>query len=211
MTEVCSLPSEQLIIFDCDGVLVDSEPLANTLLEEALLPYFGKDAKRVTENSIGRSFSDIRDQIEKQLSTKLPNAFWENLQDKTLIGLASTLRPDPALREFLESLSSPFCVASSGSHQKIRTSLAAAELLDLFDHAIFSAEDVTIGKPAPDLFLLASGRYRTAAKNCLVIEDSHPGLEAARAAGMSALHFVPNQDFLGPGQINQLQMLVEYL
>lgn len=205
------MPCNQLIIFDCDGVLVDSEPLANALLEAALLPYFGKGARRMTENSIGRSFTDIRNQIEQQLKSPLPHDFWAELQDKTLSALADTLQPDPALRSFLEGLTVPFCVASSGSHEKIITSLAAAQLLDLFDRAIFSAEDVNQGKPAPDLFLLAARHHHVSPKNCLVIEDSNPGLEAARSAGMMALHFVPNKSHLEPGQISQLQALTEHL
>ena len=205
------MPRNQLIIFDCDGVLVDSEPLANGLLEAALLPYFGRDAKRMTENSIGRSFADIRQQIEQRLPDELPQDFWTQLQSNTLSALSDTLQPDPALRGLLEGLTVPICVASSGSHEKIRTSLAAAQLLDLFDRAIFSAEDVVRGKPAPDLFLLAAQRHHVSHQDCLVIEDSIPGLEAARAAGMTALHFVPNEFHLEPGQINQLHTLTEHL
>ena len=211
MNEVDVLAKTQLVIFDCDGVLVDSEPFANGLLHHALEPYVGQEAAKFTQNAIGRSFKDIQRSIESTIPGGLPAYFWQDLQSATLAGLPAALKPDPELRKFLKQLSRPFCVASSGSHEKIRTTLAAVNLLDLFDQQIFSAEDVASGKPAPDLFLFAAAHNQTPPDACLVIEDSAPGLAAAAAAKMRSLHFIPDASWTASNQITRLENLVEHL
>ena len=200
-----------LIIFDCDGVLVDSEPLAHKLLSRALLPYFKAQAAPLATACVGRAYPDIQRFINAQAASPLPAGFWDQLQQATLVALQADLLPDPDLRSLLEALPLPFCVASSGAHEKIRLSLQAVHLLDLFEGQIFSAEDVARGKPAPDVFLFAAQQNRVNPSNCLVIEDSNPGVEAGRAAGMTTLQYLPNSDSSQRNQIQALRQLLQWL
>ena len=199
-----------LIIFDCDGVLVDSEPLAHALLTRALRPYTG-NAEALSAACTGRSYPDTQGFINAEVDVPLPSDFWGALQAATLKSLATDLRPDPKLRALLAGLQRPFCVASSGAHDKIRLSLRAANLLDLFEGQIFSAEDVAHGKPAPDVFLLAAERNQVAPSQCLVIEDSGPGVAAGQAAGMTTLQYLPGGDGKQENQIQQLSELLQWL
>ncbi|MCH9820075.1 MAG: HAD-IA family hydrolase [Gammaproteobacteria bacterium] len=204
------MPNIDLIIFDCDGVLVDSEPLAHTLLAQALRPYC-VDAESLSAACTGRSYPDTQQFINARLDAALPPEFWDALQAETLKSLATDLLPDPKLRALLAGLQRPFCVASSGAHDKIRLSLRAANLLDLFEGQIFSAEDVAQGKPAPDVFLLAAKHNIVDPSQCLVIEDSGPGVAAGQAAGMTTLQYLPGVDGKQANQIQQLSELLQWL
>jgi len=204
------MPNIDLIIFDCDGVLVDSEPLAHALLTQALRPYCGY-AESLSAACTGRSYPDTQQFINARLDAALPPEFWDALQAETLKSLATDLLPDPKLRALLAGLQRPFCVASSGAHDKIRLSLRAANLLDLFEGQIFSAEDVAQGKPAPDVFLLAAKHNIVDPSQCLVIEDSGPGLAAGQAAGMTTLQYLPGVDGKQANQIQQLSELLQWL
>jgi HAD superfamily hydrolase (TIGR01509 family) len=204
------MPNIDLIIFDCDGVLVDSEPLAHALLSQALRPYC-VDAESLSAACTGRSYPDTQQFINARLDAPLPPDFWDVLQVATLKSLATDLLPDPELRALLAGLQRPFCVASSGAHDKIRLSLRAANLLDLFEGQIFSAEDVAQGKPAPDVFLLAAKHNIVDPSQCLVIEDSGPGVAAGQAAGMTTLQYLPGGDGKQTNQIQQLGELVQWL
>ena len=204
------MPNIDLIIFDCDGVLVDSEPLAHALLSQALRPYC-VDAESLSAACTGRSYPDTQQFINARLDAPLPADFWDVLQVATLKSLATDLLPDPELRALLAGLQRPFCVASSGAHDKIRLSLRAANLLDLFEGQIFSAEDVAQGKPAPDVFLLAAKHNIVDPSQCLVIEDSGPGVAAGQAAGMTTLQYLPGGDGKQANQIQQLSELVQWL
>lgn len=205
--KAASMTEVALIIFDCDGVLVDSEPLAHALLSHALRSHSG-EAESLAEACIGRSYPDIQRFINAHLDAPLPAGFWDALQQATLRSLQKDLRPDPELRALLTGLQGPFCVASSGTHDKIRLSLRAANLLDLFEGQIFSAEDVARGKPAPDVFLLAAKHNAVDPAQCLVIEDSNPGVAAGQAAGMITLQYLPRGD---GGQVNEIQQLRQLL
>ena len=204
------MPNIDLIIFDCDGVLVDSEPLAHALLTQALRPYC-VDAESLSAACTGRSYPDTQQFINAQLDAPLPPEFWDALQAETLKSLATDLLPDPELRALLAGLQRPFCVASSGAHDKIRLSLRAANLLDLFEGQIFSAEDVAQGKPAPDVFLLAAKHNIVDPSQCLVIEDSGPGVAAGQAAGMTTPQYLPGGGGKQANQIEQLSELVQWL
>ena len=204
------MPNIDLIIFDCDGVLVDSEPLAHALLTQALRPYC-VDAESLSAACTGRSYPDTQQFINARLDAPLPPDFWDVLQVATLKSLATDLLPDPELRALLARLQRPFCVASSGAHSKIRLSLRAANLLDLFEGQIFSAEDVAQGKPAPDVFLLAAKHNIVDPSQCLVIEDSGPGVAAGQAAGMTTLQYLPGGDGKQADQIQQLSELLQWL
>jgi len=200
-----------LIIFDCDGVLVDSEPVAHTILCSYLEPYLGAESVAIADRCVGRSYADCQRLIESIVDEPLDDIFWNDLQEQTLLTLKTTLKPDVKLRGLLESLPVPFCVASSGTHDKIRMVLGRVGVLDLFEGRIFSAEDVEVGKPEPDLFLRAADRCNAIPEACLVVEDSGPGLQAAVSAGMQPCHYAPGIPDCSPNQINELAQLVRWL
>ena len=179
-----------LVIFDCDGVLVDSEPLSNRLLAERLTAI---GLPTTTEGSIrdymGRSWSSCQALIEERLGRPLPDGFADGYHEELFAALRSELRPVAGVETALDAISSPTCVASSGAHEKIRTSLAATGLLERFEGRIFSATEVEHGKPAPDLFLHAAAAMGFAPADCVVVEDAPAGVAAGRAAGMRVLGY----------------------
>ena len=175
-----------LIIFDCDGVLVDSEPLANRVLNEHLRAV-GLDLALDESTALftGLSMNSSVALIEARLGRRLPERFVPDLRAATEHAFRGSLQPVSGIASVLERLRSPSCVASSGIHSKIRRSLELTGLRRFFpDGRIFSAEDVSRGKPAPDLLLHGASRLGFAPADCIVVEDSRPGVLAARAAGM---------------------------
>jgi HAD superfamily hydrolase (TIGR01509 family) len=181
-----------LVIFDCDGVLVDSELLSNRSDLE-LLRTFGIDLELedYMRRFVGKSAADTVRGIKAQTGVKLPDDFLERKQAHVLAAFEPALQPIEDVAVALDALPFTRCVASSSTPERIRFSLKHTGLLERFDdHAIFSATMVKHGKPAPDLFLLAATRMGHAANTCVVIEDSVAGVQAAIAAGMTALGFV---------------------
>jgi len=178
---------ERLLILDCDGVLVDSEPIANRVLNEALNDLgiaigLDESAARFT----GLSLASCAERVEQMLGAPLPESFLPDLERRTAKAFDRRLQPVRGVADLLSTIDWPRCVASSGSHRKIRHSLKIAGLARWFpDRAIFSADDVSQGKPAPDLFLLAARRLGFEPERCVVVEDSVPGVTAALAAGMT--------------------------
>jgi len=180
-----------LVIFDCDGVLVDSEPLANMVLNQHLQA-IGLDLPLAESTRLftGLSMRSSIAIIEERIGRTLPARFVDELREATAVAFRQGLQPVPGIVETLGRLRQPFCVASSGIHSKIRSSLELTGLRRFFpDQRIFSAEDVSHGKPAPDLFLHSARSLGFAAEDCVVVEDSRPGVLAARAAGMRVLGF----------------------
>lgn len=178
------------VIYDCDGVLVDSEPISNRLLAEALteigLPTTTKESVR---DFMGRSMADGLALIEARLGRPVPEDFVARYDARTEAAFARELRPVPGVIEALGAISLPDCVASSGAHPKMRFSLAKVGLLARFEGRLFSATDVARGKPHPDLFLHAARRMGFDPASTAVVEDSPAGVSAARAAGMVALGY----------------------
>jgi HAD superfamily hydrolase (TIGR01509 family) len=180
-----------LIIFDCDGVLVDSEPIANRILVEALDDVGYEIAlDEAVARFVGRSMAAVVGMVEADLGRPLPEGFIDALQARTFAAFERDLTAMPGVDEVLAGLVVPVCVASSGSPDKIAHSLSLTGLERIFDGNLFSAAMVARGKPAPDLFLHAAKEMKVAPGSCLVVEDSVPGVEAARAAGMAVLGFV---------------------
>ncbi|MET3983880.1 HAD family hydrolase [Streptomyces sp. PvR034] len=186
--------SYDLVIFDNDGVLVDSEPLSNTILsgyltelghptsyEESLRDYMGAAVHRV------------HDTILERTGERLPEDFDDTLHARVFAAFARELRPVAGAVEVLEELTArgiPYCLASSGSHERIRVGHRTTGLDEWFEEEwIFSSEDVGKGKPAPDLFLHAAARMGVEPARCVVVEDSPLGVRAARAAGMDVFGF----------------------
>jgi HAD superfamily hydrolase (TIGR01509 family) len=186
------LPSVELIIFDCDGVLVDSELLANNVLAKALqdlgLPY---DTARTIDSFMGRSLKSCFEQIERELGASLPNDFGARLDRDTYLAFEQDLQSVPFIATALDQIQAHYksCVASSGSHEKMQLTLGKTGLFNRFENRIFSASEVKQGKPKPDLFLHAAARMGVLPTHCVVIEDSPAGVQAAKAAGMQVLGY----------------------
>ena len=181
-------PPYDLVIFDCDGVLVDSERLA-VRTEARILASLGwpLGEAEVVERFVGRSAEYMHRQIEDHLGRSID---WEvEFESRYREVFERELRPVDGVIEALGAIEVPYCVASSGTRRKIRFSLGLTGLLEYFEERIFSVEDVARGKPAPDLFLHAAEQLGVPPKACAVIEDSPAGLEAARTAGMGVFAF----------------------
>jgi HAD superfamily hydrolase (TIGR01509 family) len=179
-----------LVIFDCDGVLIDSERLA-VKVDVALLRELGwpLSEAEVIERFVGRSDRDTQAAIEAHLGRSLPDDWDEHVQSLYRELFAEGLGPVPGVVEALDRITIPSCVASSGTHEYLRYTLELTRLYDRFSGRIFSTEDVANGKPAPDLFLHAAERMGAEPDCCVVVEDSRSGVQAARAAGMRVLAF----------------------
>ncbi len=180
----------ELIIFDCDGVLVDSERLS-IRVDAIYLDRLGwpMPEAEIIERFVGRSDADMRAEIEQHIGGPIPadtDAEFERLYRDTF---AAELTPVDGICEALDAIPTPRCVASSGDHEKIRRNLALTGLAGYFGERIFSATDVPRGKPAPDLFLHAARSLGVDPARCAVVEDSAFGVDAALAAGMSAFGY----------------------
>ncbi len=193
-----------LLIFDCDGVLVDSEPIARRVLAELLAEIgFPVPDAASAENHTGVSLPAVMAMIEKTAGRALPPDFAACLRLRSQRAFDNDLQAMPAVAKALACLTVPKCVASSGSPQKVRRNLALTGLLAYFEPYLFSAEMVACGKPAPDLFLYAAQRMGESPADCIVIEDSVAGVQAGIAAGMRVLGFVGG-GHCGPGSAPRL-------
>jgi HAD superfamily hydrolase (TIGR01509 family) len=207
---VASPPLEQveLVVFDCDGVLVDSERLS-VRTEVQLLGELGWSVTEddVIERFVGRSDAHMLSVIEAQLGRPVPE-FMTQYRERLFAAFDRELTVVPGVVDALdriESLGLATCVASSGTHDKMARTLGRTGLLDRFDGRIFSATQVAHGKPAPDLFLFAAASVGVDPTRCVVVEDSRYGVEAARAAGMRSVGFAggltPAEWLEGPGTV----------
>jgi HAD superfamily hydrolase (TIGR01509 family) len=180
----------ELVIFDCDGVLVDSEVISCRAHADVLTRHgYPIDAEQVFQRFLGRSTRQANLEIEAELGRPLPDAYHSDLQDELFRSFAADLQAVPHIREALDAIAQPVCVASSGSHQRMRASLGGAGLYDRLAPNIFSASQVARGKPAPDLFLFAAAEMKVSPERSLVIEDSVAGVSGAMAAGMTVFGF----------------------
>jgi HAD superfamily hydrolase (TIGR01509 family) len=179
-----------LVIFDCDGVLVDSEVISCRVHAETLTRHgYPITADQVLVRFLGVSDREARQTIEREMGRSLPHDFETQIKQAALQRYASELAAIPHVGEAIAAIGVAKCVASSGTHEKIRHGLTCAGLYDRFGPSIFSATQVERGKPAPDLFLFAAEQMQAAPARCVVIEDSIPGITGARAAGMTVLGF----------------------
>jgi len=182
-------------IFDCDGVLVDSEPPANRVLARAISELgWPMTAEEATQRFKGLSLADCVRIVEERLGAPVPEDFLPQLNERTYEAFRRELRPVPGVERVVAALRVPHCVASSGSHEKMRLTLGLTGLLRYFDDHLFSATEVNRGKPAPDLFLHAARRMGTEPGACVVVEDSLPGVQGAVAAGMRVFGFAREEE-----------------
>ncbi|MFJ8358548.1 HAD family hydrolase [Streptomyces sp. NPDC093984] len=183
-----------LVIFDNDGVLVDSEPISNRLLAAYLTelghPTTYEDSIR---DYMGSAMHRIHDLVLERTGERLPDDFDDVFHARVFAAFERELQPVAGVENVLEKLTAdgvPFCVASSGSHDRIRVGHRTTGLDRWFDDGrVFSSQDVGRGKPAPDLFLYVAERMGVAPERCVVVEDSPLGVQAAVAAGMDVYGF----------------------
>jgi HAD superfamily hydrolase (TIGR01509 family) len=182
--------SFDLVIFDCDGVLVDSEVISCRAHAATLTRHgYPITADQVLDRFLGVSDREARLTIETELGRSLPIDFEAQMKQAALQRYADELRPIPHINDVMAAIGLPKCVASSGTPEKIRHGLTCAGLYDILSPHIFSASQVKRGKPAPDLFLFAAEQMGASPERCIVIEDSIPGVTGAVAAGMTVLGF----------------------
>jgi HAD superfamily hydrolase (TIGR01509 family) len=179
-----------VVIFDCNGVLVDSEPLATAIVSrEFVRAGFPLTPDMVARYFTGRRPADMFAEVELAAGRRLPPGFAATVAEAVLRCFRSELRPTSHAAHALSWLRGPKCVASSSSIERIRVSLESTGLIRFFEPNLFSASDVRKGKPAPDLFLYAAGKMGVEPDACIVVEDSPVGVTAGVAAGMTVVGF----------------------
>jgi HAD superfamily hydrolase (TIGR01509 family) len=179
-----------VVIFDCNGVLVDSEPLATAIVSRE----FMRAGFPLTPDMVARYFTGLRPadmfaEVERAAGRRLPPGFAAAVADAILHRFRNELHPTSHAAYALSWLRGPKCVASSSSLDRIRVSLESTGLIRFFEPNLFSASDVRNGKPAPDLFLHAAGTMGVDPGTCIVVEDSPVGVTAGVAAGMTVIGF----------------------
>jgi len=199
------MATPDLLVFDCDGVLIDSEVIScridAQLLGEAGIPV---GHETILERFTGTTSRHMYATLAAEHGITLPDDFAERVRARAYAAFEHELRPIPGVHEVLDRLSLPRCVASSSTYRRLELTLGLTGLYERFAPHIFSAEAVARGKPAPDLFLHVAARMGVAPRRCLVIEDSANGVRAARAAGMPVLGFAGGSH-CGPGHDERLR------
>jgi len=200
---VATVPTT-LIIFDCDGVLVDSEALA-CRVEVAVLHELGHPISHLEfcRRAIGRSRKDNQAMLEALWDRPLPEDYTDQVQRRLFERFRTELQPVAGMPDLVGRVAGDRCVASSSPPDRLALALALGGYAPLFGASVFSAVEVPRGKPAPDLFLHAAARRNSTPEHCLVVEDSAPGVEAAKAAGMIAIGFCGGSHCL-PGHATAL-------
>ena len=188
-----SLPS--LVIFDCDGVLVDSEHIANDVMAAHITasgwPLSGTESRKLFA---GKRMSEVMIEVEARTGRKLTDDWLERFEADRDVAFTKRLKAVAGIEDVLARLAAaeiPFCVASSGSVAKMRRSLGLTGLLPLLEAQLYSATDVERGKPCPDIFLHAAAQMGHAPHACVAVEDTPTGAAAAKAAGMRCIGYAP--------------------
>ena len=201
-----------LIIFDCDGTLVDSERLCNLGMQYQLSEYgFDYKAEDLIQKFRGVALSLIIKSIEIEQKTVLPDNFETEYRLKVSKLFDEQLKANEGVIALLESLTIPFCVASSGPVKKIKHALRVTGLAKYFGNNIFSSYDIGSWKPAPDIFLHAAKKMNVDPALCCVIEDSLVGLKAANAAKMKSIYYGPEAEAKEPTADMQVKHMAELI
>lgn len=192
-----------LVIFDCDGVLVDSEPISLAVTLEVLNAAGCRiDLETGYSQFLGRSLGSVVAWLERERGVVLTEQMLADLRRRLFARFETDLKAMPGVAKAIDALPCPFCVASSSQPDRIRLSLRLAGLLDRFEPRIFSASMVEHGKPAPDLFLHAARSLGVEPADCVVVEDSPAGIAAAKAAGMGVVAFTGG-GHAGPARLGE--------
>ncbi|MFL9893851.1 HAD family hydrolase [Paraburkholderia sp. RL17-381-BIF-C] len=179
------------LICDCDGVLVDSEIIADRVMFETLTATFpGLDFEPIVKTAFGQQTSRFLEGIEKSFDITLPANFFDTIEHNVEIALAASLSPINGVRDALQRVTLPAAVVSNSRMARVNASVRRAGLQQIFGERIFSAEQVARPKPYPDVYLFAAQTLGVEPSRCVVVEDSVAGLNAARAAGMKTIAFV---------------------
>jgi HAD superfamily hydrolase (TIGR01509 family) len=180
-----------LLICDCDGVLVDSEIVADRILVETITGlYPGRGAEQVLANGFGTQTEVLLARVADHLGEALPVNFSEELRNNLDRRLALEAEPIRGIRQALETAGLPVAVVSNSPESRVRNAIRRAEIDHLIGERIYTADHVERPKPAPDVYLLAAHSLMVPPERCIVVEDSGPGVTAAKAAGMSVIGFV---------------------
>lgn len=207
----------ELLILDCDGVVVDSEPITTRVLAEML----NEMGIAISVEEVVATFSGhtlTLEFVSERLGASLPRQFLQDYRDRSFAAIEAELKPVPGIETALDRIGIPYCIASNGPHEKMRKTLGVTALLSRFEGRLFSAADVARSKPFPDLFLFAARHFSVPPSGCLVVEDSESGVAAARAAGMTVYGYAAStaaQGLLNAGahrvfsQMTELPLLVD--
>jgi HAD superfamily hydrolase (TIGR01509 family) len=188
--QISSRSWPSLVVFDCDGVLIDSEIVVCRLTAEEFTRLgYQISTEEVITRFAGRPEREMIADVEADWGQRVPEEFFKRMRAQVEQAYATELRIMPGITRLLDRLRTAVCVASSAYPAKLKLGLATVGLYDRFAPNVVSASWVTRGKPAPDVFIYAAGWMRTPAEDCLVIEDSIPGVQAALAAGMRVFGF----------------------
>ena len=191
------------IIFDCDGILVDSETIANQVLLSMSAPFGLKmTMEEAVKNFNGRRLKNIFEQIEKLTDKKLPDRFETDFRKQTFEAFKTDLKAVKGVRKFIENLSVPYCVASSGPVEKITFNLTTTGLIQNFENRIFSSYEINSWKPDPEIFIHACNQMGFKKEECIVIEDSVAGVIAGVKGGFKVFALANEnnaQDLLDEG------------
>ena len=179
------------VIFDLDGTLVDSEELCNQAFLD-LLPQLNDTVESLLQRYRGKKLAPILADLESRLYQKLPDVFEQHYRERVAELFSRELKPMPGVIEMLETTNFPKCIASSGPLLKIRQALQVSGIAPYFGNNIFSSYEVGSWKPEPGLFQYAANAMGFMPSQCVVVEDSEVGIEAAAAAGMKAFQYVRN-------------------
>lgn len=172
------------IIFDCDGVLVDSETISAIVFQKMAKELgFDLDYKSAVENFTGTPMTENLRFIEEHIKGNLPEGFEQNFRDRTYDAFKTDLKPIKGIHNLLDKIKVPFCVASSGPVSKIRLNLTTTRLINKFEGRIFSSYEIGSWKPEPGIFLHTAKEMGFLPKECVVIEDSEAGVKAAVSGG----------------------------
>ncbi|AWG21970.1 haloacid dehalogenase [Flavobacterium faecale] len=179
------------ILFDCDGVIVDSESISNlTLIEMAQTVGVTLTEEFVMDHFLGKSLAFCFKYIQDQANQKLPANFETEFRDRTFHAFKTRLQPIPGIHALLNKIDIDYCVASNGPREKIIVNLTTVHLLDKFEGKIFSAYDINSWKPNPELYLHAAKKMGYSIADCVVIEDSPAGVQAALAGGFAVFGYI---------------------
>ncbi|MDP5202090.1 HAD family phosphatase [Flavobacterium sp. DG2-3] len=179
------------IIFDCDGVLVDTEKIGNgILLEMAQQHGFEMELEDAYRYFNGRSLKDCFCHIEEAIGQNLPETFENEYREKSFEAFRTQVKPMEGVEDFINNLKIPYCVASSGPVEKIRLNLEVAGLLDKFENKIYSSYQIGSWKPEPGIFLHAAKEMGFEVKDCIVVEDSKSGVKAGISGGFKVYGLV---------------------
>ena len=210
---VDSKPRWQCILFDLDGTLVNSEVL-NFRAYRDLIPEIDMTESELIDHYCGVEMKPVIKDLEQRYQLNMPDDFEDTFRAHVRELYEAGLQAIPGIPQLLSALTVPIAVASNAPQKKIQHALAVTDLTQHFNDRLFSAYDINVWKPKPDLFLHAARQMGIAAEQCAVVEDSQPGVEAAVAAGMQVFHYCPHgrqADREGYTSIEQMSELADFL